>query len=40
MTQIAATDDALVRLLESCDFPGVTVSSGAARMGPPVSCNG
>ena len=27
MTQIALTDSALVRLLESCDFPGVTVMS-------------
>ena len=27
MTQIAATDSALVRLIESCDFPGVTVLS-------------
>lgn len=27
MTQIAATDDALVRLLDSCGFPGVTVQS-------------
>lgn len=27
MTQIAATDAALVRLLESCDLPGVTVLS-------------
>ena len=27
MTQIAATDSALVRLLEGCDFPGVTVMS-------------
>ena len=27
MTQIAATDAALVRLLESCDFPGVTIMS-------------
>ena len=28
MTQIALTDDAIVRLLESCDFPGVQVFSG------------
>ena len=28
MTQIAATDSALVRLLEGCDFPGVDVASG------------
>ena len=27
MTQIAATDSALVRLLESCDFPGVQIQS-------------
>ena len=27
MTQIAATDEALVRLLEGCGFPGVTVKS-------------
>ena len=27
MTQIALIDDALVRLLESCSFPGVTVKS-------------
>ena len=27
MTQIALIDDALVRLLESCSFPGVTVMS-------------
>ena len=27
MTQIALIDDALVRLLESCSFPGVTVRS-------------
>ena len=27
MTQIAATDKALVRLLEGCDFPGVSVMS-------------
>ena len=27
MTQIAATDSALVRLIEGCDFPGVTVMS-------------
>lgn len=27
MTQIAATDRALVRLIEGCDFPGVTVMS-------------
>ena len=27
MTQIAATDDALIRLLEGCDLPGVTVMS-------------
>ena len=27
MTQIALTDSALVRLLESCDFPGVTIQS-------------
>ena len=27
MTQIALTYDALVRLLESCDLPGVTVLS-------------
>ena len=27
MTQIAATDSALVRLIEGCDFPGVTVLS-------------
>ena len=28
MTQIAATDEALVRLLDTCGFPGVTVFSG------------
>ena len=28
MTQIAATDAALVRLLDSCGFPGVDVASG------------
>ena len=27
MTQIALTDDAIVRLLESCDFPGVSIMS-------------
>ena len=27
MTQIALTDDAIVRLLQSCSFPGVTVQS-------------
>ena len=27
LTQIAATDEALVRLLDSCGFPGVTVMS-------------
>ena len=27
MTQISLTDDALVRLLESCDLPGVTILS-------------
>ena len=27
MTQIAATDEALVRLLDTCGFPGVTVMS-------------
>ena len=28
MTQIAATDQAIVRLLDTCGFPGVTVFSG------------
>ena len=28
MTQIAATDAAIIRLLESCNFPGVDVASG------------
>ena len=28
MTQIAATDTALVRLLTDCDFPGTDISSG------------
>ena len=28
MTQIAATDGALIRLLESCNFPGVDIASG------------
>ncbi len=28
MTQIAATDSALVRLLEGCGFPGVDIASG------------
>ena len=28
MTQIAATDSALIRLLEGCGFPGVDISSG------------
>ena len=28
MTQIAATDSAIVRLLDTCGFPGVTVFSG------------
>ena len=28
MTQIAATDSAIIRLLESCNFPGVDVASG------------
>ena len=28
MTQIAATDNAIVRLLESCSFPGVQIFSG------------
>ena len=27
MTQIALTEDAIIRLLESCDFPGVTIMS-------------
>ena len=27
MTQIAATDEALVRLLDTCGFPGVTIMS-------------
>ena len=27
MTQIAETDEALVRLLDTCGFPGVTVMS-------------
>ena len=28
MTQIAATDSALIRLLEGCGFPGVDIASG------------
>ena len=28
MTQIAATDSAIIRLLESCGFPGVDISTG------------
>ena len=33
MTQIAATDSALVRLLESCEFPGVSIMSAPHEWG-------
>ena len=34
MTQIAATDDAIVRLLDTCGFPGVTVMSAPHEWDP------
>ena len=33
MTQIALIDNALVDLLESCSFPGVSIMSAPHRMG-------